>query len=202
MFTGFARWIGYLTMTMLLLAVLALCGGFFWFAWQVPDSEVTLEGKADGIVVLTGAASRIPDAIALLTTQRGRRLLITGVHRTTSAREISRLMSLNERVFTCCIDLDRSALNTLGNAIETRRWARERNFNSLIVVTSNWHMPRAMAELAHQLPDIALIPFPVVSEKIKEEPWWANASTARLLLSEYLKYVFAEIRMFVDPDLG
>ena len=202
MFTGFARWTGYLTMIALLVGVLALGAGFFWFAWQVPDTEVTLNRKADGIVVLTGAASRIPDAIELLTTQRGQRLLITGVHRTTSAREISRLMSLNERVFTCCIDLDRSALNTLGNAIETRRWAKERNFTSLIVVTSNWHMPRAMAELAHQLPDVTLIAYPVISEKIKEEPWWSNATTARLLLSEYLKYVFAEIRMFIDPDPG
>jgi uncharacterized SAM-binding protein YcdF (DUF218 family) len=202
MLTGLARWIGYLTMTLLLVGALMLFAGFFWFAWQVPDSEITLDRKADGIVVLTGAASRIPDAIELLTTQRGQRLLITGVHRTTSAHEISRLLPLNQQIFTCCVDLDRSALNTLGNAIETRRWAKERNFNSLIIVTSNWHMPRAMAELAHQLPDVTLIPFPVVSERIKEEPWWSNGSTARLLLSEYLKFVFAEIRMLVDPDIG
>ena len=66
--------------------------------------------------------------------------------------------------------------------IETRRWAREHNFNSLIVVTSNWHMPRAMAELAHQLPDVTLIAYPVVSEKVKTEPWWSNGETARLLI--------------------
>ena len=35
----------------------------------------------------------------------------------------------------------------------------------LIVVTSNWHMPRAMVELGHQLPDVTLIPYPVISEK-------------------------------------
>jgi uncharacterized SAM-binding protein YcdF (DUF218 family) len=200
MLTGLARWIGYLTMTATAVGLLALSAGFAWYVWQIQNEEVRLDRTADGIVVLTGAASRIPDAIDLLASQRGRRLLITGVHRTTSAREIASLMLLNERLFACCVDLDRSALNTVGNALETKRWARERGFTSLIIVTSNWHMPRAMAEIAHQIPDVALIPFPVVSEKIKSEPWWSHAATARLLLAEYLKYVVAVARMHLDPD--
>ena len=161
---------------------------------------MTLDRKADGIVVLTGAASRIPDAIELLATERGKRLLISGVHRATSAHEIARLTTLYSKFFSCCIDLDRSALNTFGNAIEAKRWAREHNFNSLIVVTSNWHMPRAMAEFAHQLPDVTLISYPVISPKVKDEPWWSNLDTARLLFAEYLKYLFALTRMRLDPD--
>src|SRR5581483_7207490 len=114
--------------------------------------------------------------------------------------EIARLVPVYQRVFACCVDLDRSALNTLGNAIETRRWVKERGFQSLIVVTSNYHLPRAMAELEHQLPDVTLIPYPVVTERMKNERWWSSPTTARLLLSEYLKYVFAVIRMRLDPE--
>ena len=84
--------------------------------------------------------------------------------------------------------------------METKRWAREHNFNSLIVVTSNWHMPRAMAELTRQLPDVTLISYPVISEKAKADPWWSSAETARIYLSEYLKYLFARLRMQLDPD--
>ena len=200
MLAAFARWIGFLTMTAGVVGSLVVAFGFLWFAWKIPIDEPSLAPKADGIVVLTGAAARIPDAIELLAADRGQRLLITGVHRATSAREIARLTPLYSKYFTCCIDLDRSALNTFGNALEARRWAREHNFNSLIVVTSNWHMPRAMAEIAHQLPDIALIPYPVISEKVKTEPWWQNVETARLLFGEYLKYLFALIRMRLDPD--
>lgn len=177
-----------------------LAGGFLWFVAHVSSEEVTLDRKADGIVVLTGAATRIPDAIELLAEQRGKRLLITGVHRSTSAREIARLMPLYKQYFGCCIDLDRSALNTFGNALETRHWAREHNFSSLIVVTSNWHMPRALVELEHQLPDVALIPFPVLSEKIKNESWWSNGEIVRLLLSEYVKYLVALVRLRLDLD--
>jgi uncharacterized SAM-binding protein YcdF (DUF218 family) len=200
MFAGLARWIGFLTMATAITGLMVLAVGFVWFVLQISSDEVTLNTKADGIVALTGAAARIPDAIELLATERGKRLLITGVHRATSSREIAQITPLYSKYFTCCIDLDRSALNTFGNALEARRWARQHNFNSLIVVTSNWHMPRAMAELAHQLPDVTLIPYPVISEKVKTEPWWSNTDTARLLVGEYLKYLFALVRMRLDPD--
>ncbi len=200
MFAGFARWIGFLTMTLGLVAALLLAGGFFWFAMHVDSQETTIERKADGIVVLTGGAGRIPDAIELLAAERGKRLLITGVHRDTRAREIARLTPLYAKYFACCIDLDRSALNTFGNALETKHWATEHNFNSLIVVTSNWHMPRAMAEIRHQLPLATLIPYPVISERAKTEPWWSNPESMRLLVGEYFKYLIALTRMHLDTD--
>ncbi|HET7493355.1 MAG TPA: YdcF family protein [Bradyrhizobium sp.] len=200
MFAGLARWIGFLTMAAGATAIILLAVGFGWFIFNIAGDEVTLDTRADGIVALTGAAARIPEAIELLATDRGKRLLITGVHRATSSKEIARLTPLYSRYFTCCIDLDRSALNTFGNALETKRWARAHNFNSLIVVTSNWHMPRAMAELAHQLPDVTLIAYPVISEKVKSEPWWSSLDTARFLFAEYLKYVLALARMHLDTD--
>src|SRR5690606_27445497 len=137
---------------------------------------------ADGIVVLTGGASRIPDAIELLAAGHGRRLLITGVHRTTSSRELARLVPRYEQLLKCCVDLDHSAINTVGNAAETRRWVKDQRFTSVIVVTSSYHMPRSMAELGRQLPDVRLIAFPVVTEKMRDEAWWDSLPTARLLM--------------------
>jgi uncharacterized SAM-binding protein YcdF (DUF218 family) len=200
MLASLARWIGFLTMFVAVVGAVLLSGGFFWFVLHIPTEEVQLNRNADGIVVLTGAAARIPDAVELLAAGRGQRLLITGVYRATTTREIARLAPLYAKYRTCCIDIDRSALNTFGNAIETRRWAHEHNFNSLIVVTSNWHMPRAMIELDHQLPDLTLIPYPVISERMKHEPWWRNAESVRLLVGEYFKYLFALVRFRLDPD--
>jgi uncharacterized SAM-binding protein YcdF (DUF218 family) len=106
-----------------------------------------------------------------------------------------------EAVVRCCVDFDRS-LNTLGNAIETRRWAEKRNIRSLIVVTSAYHMPRAMAEIAHQLPGVTLIAFPVFSDKLRAEPWWSDGSIARLIVLEYLKFLFSRVRMQLNPKAG
>ena len=103
-------------------------------------------------------------------------------------------------VFSCCVDIDRSATNTIGNAVETRRWAQPRNFHSLIIVTSDYHMPRAMTELTHQLPDVTLIPYAVVTERTLEDPWWKHVTTARTLAIEYVKYVAAIVRTRLEPD--
>jgi uncharacterized SAM-binding protein YcdF (DUF218 family) len=195
------RRFGRFTAAVAVAAALLLGLGFVWFLWRVPDDEVTLNQNADAIVALTGGASRIADAIELLASGRGTRLLISGANRATNSNEISRLNPEFERWVRCCVDFDRS-LNTWGNAIETRRWATQRGFRSLIVVTSNYHMPRALAELANQLPDVALVPFPVVTHRQRAEPWWSNGTTARLMLLEYAKYVVARIRMSLHRDAG
>ncbi len=92
--------------------------------------------------------------------------------------------------------------STSGIACDNSTMARERGFKSLIVVTSNYHMPRAIVELSHAMPDVELIPFSVIGDKWRDEPWWTSGATLRLLLSEYAKYVAAEVRVRLVGDLG
>src|SRR5690348_4171014 len=120
--------------------VAAVALGFIVFLSQLRNSEARPEQHADGIVVLTGGASRVSDAMELLAAGYGKRLLISGVHPASTAHDISRSVQESQALFRCCVDLDRSAVSTRSNALETRRWAHERNFRSLIVVTSNYHM--------------------------------------------------------------
>ena len=175
--------------------------GFVAFLAQLRGVETQPARTADGIVVLTGGSSRVSDAMELLAGGYGKRLLISGVHPTSGASDISRSLPDNQSLLGCCVDLDRSAINTRSNAAETRRWVRERGFKSLIVVTSNYHMPRAIAEMSHAMPDVTLIPFAVVGDKWRDEPWWSSGATFRLLLSEYAKYVAVELRVRL-ADLG
>ena len=185
------------------LAVLfvATAAGFIVFLSQLRGVEIKPARNADGIVVLTGGSSRVSDAMELLAGGYGKRLLISGVHPTNAASDISRSLPDNQSLLGCCVDLDRSAVNTRSNAAETRRWVKERGFKSLIVVTSNYHMPRAIVELSHAMPDIELIPFSVVGDRWRDEPWWTSGVTFRLLLSEYVKYVAAELRVTL-ADIG
>jgi uncharacterized SAM-binding protein YcdF (DUF218 family) len=188
-------------LAMLAAIVVVAAVGFVGFLSQLRAIETQPAQRADGIVVLTGGSSRVSDAMELLAAGYGKRLLISGVRRTNDASDISRSLPDSQSLMSCCVDLDRSAVNTRSNAAETRRWARERGFKSLIVVTSNYHMPRATVELSHAMPDIVLIPFAVVGDKWRGEPWWTSGATLRLLLSEYVKYVAAEVRVRL-ADLG
>ncbi len=189
------RWLRGAIATVLASGFAIVTIGFIGFMVQLRGAETQPASKADGIVVLTGGSSRVSDAIELLAGGYGKRLLISGVHPTNGVSDISRSLPDSQSWFGCCIDLDHSAINTRSNAAETRRWARDRGFKSLIVVTSNYHMPRAIVELSHAMPDIELVPFAVVGEKWREEPWWASTTTLRLVLSEYVKYVAAEMRV-------
>ena len=199
------RWLRAAIVAVLAMVFVGAAIGFIGFLSQLRGAEIRPDRNADGIVVLTGGSSRVSDAMELLAGGYGKRLLISGVHPTNAASDISRSLpdnsppdnSLpdNQTLLSCCVDLDRSAVNTRSNAAETRRWAHDRGFRSLIVVTSNYHMPRAIVEMSHAMPDIALIPFAVVGDKWRDEPWWTSGTTLRLLLSEYAKYVAAEVRV-------
>jgi uncharacterized SAM-binding protein YcdF (DUF218 family) len=189
------------------LALLAGCGvasvagaaGFLVFVSSLDRVERDPPGTADAIVALTGGAQRIGDAIELLGRGFGGRLLITGVNERTSREEIARLSPGQRRLVECCVDLDYRARNTVGNAEETRRWVRENGFRSLIVVTSNYHMPRTMVELDHALPQVEKVPHPVVSRAVDPSGWWGSVATARLLASEYAKYLMVSLRTRVTP---
>lgn len=182
-----------------LLAAAVLAAGFFAFANGVPRTEAPLQEPADGIVALTGGASRIVDAVELLANGRGKRLLISGVNPVTTHGELIRMNPDVAERLVARIDLGHEATNTIGNAVETGHWVRKHGFRSLIIVTSGWHMPRALTEISHELPGVTLIPHAVVSDRMREKPWWSDAQTVRLLATEYAKYVASYIRVRLEP---
>jgi uncharacterized SAM-binding protein YcdF (DUF218 family) len=179
----------------LALVGLVALGGFFVFVGSLEKSEEQAAARADGIVALTGGAERIADAIDLLAQGRGGRLLITGVNEKTTREELARQRPDLRTYFSCCVDLDYRALNTIGNAEQTRLWAEQNGFSSLLVVTSTYHMPRSLAEIGHVLPHVRLIPHAVVPERLDMDGWWREPNTIRLLLTEYAKLVVAKARL-------
>jgi uncharacterized SAM-binding protein YcdF (DUF218 family) len=183
------------------MAVVGLVGvlGFLAFVYSIDRFEQPPETRADGIVAMTGGAQRIGDAIDLLAKGYAKRLLISGVNEKTSREQISRLNPGQRQLFDCCVDLDYRARNTIGNAIETRRWAEANGFDAIIVVTSNYHMPRTLVELDHALPNLQKIPYPVAAT-IDPHQWWHNPGTAKVLVTEYLKFLAVWLRTRFEGD--
>lgn len=178
----------------------ALVLGYAGFAAQIPLSEPAAVSRTDAIVVVTGGSQRIGDAIGLLGADRGSRLLISGVNEKTGREELAKLNPSARELLACCVDLDYRARNTIGNAIETRRWVRQHSFRSLLVVTSNYHMPRTLAELGHAMPGLKLVPHPVVIGRMDASGWWSDWSAVRQLAPEYVKYLAARLRGAVEGD--
>jgi uncharacterized SAM-binding protein YcdF (DUF218 family) len=182
------------------IAALALLIGFVDFAEDVAGAVPPADPRADGIVVLTGGTARIDGALQLLAEGRASRLLISGVNPAVTREALATTVDKGlRRVLDCCVDLDRRAQDTIGNAVETREWAERRGFSSLIVVTSDYHMRRSMAELAHAMPDKRLIAFPVSNPELHLASWWNDPAALNLLVREYGKYLAAESRRILSP---
>ena len=151
---------------------------------------------ADGVVALTGAGSneRIAAGVSLLAdgqgqTHAGLRGQSRRHPRGCCARSSEDAV---RRLYDCCVDLGFTANDTIGNARETAEWVkRHAAIRSLIVVTADYHMPRAMLELRAVLrpPAFTLQTYAVPTKALKAKGWWRSPGAARLMVVEYCKYL-------------
>lgn len=188
------RWFAALS-GVIILAAVAYVVGFVFFASHVAGLKTPLAApRADAIVVLTGGQARLETAVDLLRSGSGKRLLISGVHPSAKKPALQRATGADAGLFACCIDLDRAALDTIGNAVESAKWIAEGGYDRVVVVTNNYHMPRSMLEMQRHTTGMELIPYPVVNSDLADGSWLTKPAALRVLFTEYGKYVMALIR--------
>ena len=166
--------------------------GLILFANRVVESTPAIEPEqpADAVVVLTGASdARLREGMRLLELRKGNRMLISGVNPEVKRSELLKLTEGSKRLYDCCVDLGFQAENTVGNAREIADWARAHDFYNLIVVTSDYHMPRALLEIKADLPEAKLVPYPVSTPDLDARGWWKSPKGAKIILIEYDKYL-------------
>ncbi len=165
----------------LIVAGIFWLAGFLWFLAMLPQSDLPEDGPAaDGIVVLTGSPGRVQAGLESLARGKGKRLLISGVNRELASETILNAIGGDGSAQACCIDLGRKARDTHGNAIEAAEWAEKHNFNSLLVVTADYHLPRALIEFEREMPGVELLAHAVESD-----------ASILTMVSEFNKYLFS-----------
>ena len=171
--------------------------GFAWFvayAWSM--RYVDLPEKPQAIVVLTGGKGRLGSAFHLLNQNQDSQLLVSGVNDKVS---IGSLLQQADEETVSRIQLGYRADNTQENALETEIWVREHNIQSFVLITSFYHMPRALKEIRHRLPNSEIYPHPVFPDKIDAE--WIHTRNAGLLFVEYHKFLLVELRFLLQEIL-
>ncbi len=174
------------------LAAAAFILGFLAFVETISEMrQPELTAAADGIVALTGGQNRLEAAADLFAGGKGARLLISGVNPSIDKKDLLKAVGGDPAKFSCCVDIDHEALETVGNAEQTAEWAKAHGFNEIILVTNNYHMPRSLLELKRAAPKVKFIPYPVVNSDLANWSWMTRPDTARVLFAEYLKYLGA-----------
>ena len=155
--------------------------GFVWFALFLP--QPLGDWRTDGIVVFTGGPGRIDRALDLLEDDQAKRLLISGVDRDVRTVELAETYRRPVTLFECCVALGREAVDTRSNGIEVADWVERRNYRSIRLVTTDWHMRRARFEVERALPANVL----VIADAVPSRP------SFRTLWVEYHKLLLRRL---------
>lgn len=145
----------------------------------------------DAIVVLTGGAGRVEDGLRLFREGRGGYLILSGVEETSSLGAIFPGRDLKGTVDTSRIILDIESRRTIDNALNVKKIVDSKGFNSLVLVTSNYHMKRAFSIFSKTINrEVILYRNPVRGPNFKDGDWWRDPISLKLVTSEFFKYIW------------
>lgn len=165
----------------LALVVLVWGLGFVVFATSLPQPAGS--EQTDAIVVPTGSGGRIGRGLELLRMGAAEKMLVTGVDIDVRPGEFAAQFDVEDRLMDCCITLGFSALDTRGNARETAAWMEDQRYNSMRLVTADWHMRRTALELSDRLPDN----ISVLRDAVRSEPsFWTLFLEYHKLMATWL----------------
>lgn len=180
--------------------------GFCLFIYSIPTCVIDRDTKTDAIVALTGGAVRINESFLLLKNRMAPQLFISGVN---PRENLDSVLKSQQNSTEYHVNLEQKnmiflgfrARTTLGNAIESARWIREKNIKSIRLVTSALHMQRSVLEFQRLIPDLQIIQHPVFSAEAPSGDLWTEKTglyrifehldTIVFLVREYQKYMMA-----------
>jgi uncharacterized SAM-binding protein YcdF (DUF218 family) len=187
-----------------LISICAICTGFVWFGDHVASLKAPSSvAPADGAAALTGGSdARLKTGVQLVERGIVPRLLISGVNRVATVEEVRLVAGGKPQTYACCIDLGKSATDTVSNATEVSDWVARHRVRRLILITDNYHMPRSLFEVRRANPSITIIPYPVAVGVYADKNWWKSERATRGLALEYGKFIVAIGRSYVDDLFG
>ena len=158
--------------------------------------------KSPNIVILTGGANRIKDGLKIIQDFKNSKninykILVsgTGMGFTKSSLKKKLGPNFNSQLIQCCIDLDGVSKNTLTNASETFKWASKNDIKEFILITSNYHMPRAILEFKNVMPNLKIYTYAITPKNHDIENWLSSYQTFSLVFTEYCKFIIANLRI-------
>ncbi len=163
--TLWGKWFNFMKKLFYIIFLLGLVWSFLFAGFVIELRNQPVSSKAaDGLVVLTGGTGRIDGGFKLLSEGHGKRLLLSGINQELDFETIMRDIGQDQALKDCCVDAESISTDTRSNAVEAIFWARKKGYKSLILITSDFHMPRAQIIFDEYSEDILIIPHAVKSE--------------------------------------
>lgn len=175
-------------MTIRLTALLGILYALGFVLFGVSLAKPAGAERTDAVVVLTGGSGRLERGMAVLKRGEAKRMLISGADPSVTRADLARRLGPGTlRTLRCCVDLGSEAVDTRSNAEEARRWMARRGYRTVRLVTSDWHMRRAVYEFRQDLPNATII-----EDAVQTRP------SLWLLFLEYNKYLLRRGALWLD----
>lgn len=158
-------------------SLMAWGAGFAYFIHEANSYKVDSTTATDAIVVISGARQRIETGIKLLQNEYAPILFITGI---APNNDMSRFL-VEHKVHPEQVIYGGISKSTREDITEIYKFLNNHDLDSIRLVTSFYHMPRALAEAHKIFPQrIIVLPHPIHSNYNKNYA---------LLFEEYNKYL-------------
>ena len=158
--------------------------------------------ESPNIVILTGGTNRIKDGLKIVkyfkkSKKHNYKILVSGTGTGFTKNSLKNKLgsNFNPQLIQCCIDLDNVSKNTITNATETFKWTQKKDIKEFILITSNYHMPRAYLEFKNIMPNLKIHTYEISPKNHDIENWLNSYQTFGLVFTEYCKYIVASLRI-------
>ena len=176
--------------------------GLFNFQEKILSLEKSKNIVNSNIVILTGGSNRIKEGLTIVNdinklTKADFKILISGTGKGFSKATLKKILTsdFNLKLVECCIELDSISKDTYSNAFETYKWTKKNDINNIILITSNYHMPRAILEFKNRMPNQQIFTYPITPKNHDIKNWLNSSDTFFLIFLEYSKLLIASLRL-------
>ncbi len=164
---------------------------FVWFWFKASATPPPTPAKVDAIVVLTGGSARVASGLQLLADGAAERLFISGAGEDVTLAD---LLAQSPEIIVPNPGnvLLGHARDTQENAAESAAWVESNGVKTVRLVTSYYHMPRAMLLMEDAAPDVTFYPSPVEPETVNRNNWWKSVRGFGVIGREFVKFLAAK----------
>lgn len=149
--------------------------------------------RSDAIVVLTGGKGRTEEGLRLLRRDAADMLILSGVNEDAGIDSIYNGFDLTGEERSRIV-LEKRSKSTFENAREVRGMIEELGLESIILITSGYHMKRAERTFRRVLPrGVHIQPYVVTTSNFDASEWWRGRSLS-IVVVEFVKYCYYEFR--------
>ena len=154
------------------------------------------------VVILTGGTNRIKEGFEVIykldkKSISNLKVLVSGTGKGFSKLSLQEKLNPNFdlRLIECCVELDDVSQDTYSNAVETSKWVSKNNIEEILLITSNYHIPRSILEFQNKMPNLKILYYPITPKQHQINKWLTSFETFSLIFIEYCKYIIANVRI-------